>query len=153
MSASSANTTPSKRGETHVKDDLQRRAALHALRMGTRFIKTRSWEKASMWLGQAVQLLPEYFEAYFLQGNVYMEMGRVDEAINAYDRAIQLRPDDTNTHLKLGLAYIAKNNWNAALGQYNTLRTMNEVVASELFDKIIYSFNYEMFESLYNKIP
>lgn len=153
MSSSSANATPSKKGETRTTGDLERRAALHALRMGTRYIKTRSWNTAVDWLGQAVKLQPEYFEAYFLQGNVYMEMGRVDEAINAYDRAIQLRPDDTNTHLKLGLAYIAKNNWNAALGQYNTLRTINEVVAAELFDKIIYSFNYEMFESLFNKIP
>lgn len=152
MSSPSANATPLKKGDTHTTGDLERRAALHALRMATRFIKTRAWGTAAVWLGQAVQILPEYFEAYFLLGDVYMEMGRLDEAIAAYDRAIQLRPDDTNTHLKLGLAYIAKNNWNAALGQYNTLRTMNEVVAAELFDKIIYSFNYEMFESLFNKI-
>jgi tetratricopeptide (TPR) repeat protein len=153
MSSPSANATPSKKSETHITVDLERRAALHALRMGTRFIKTRSWNTAAIWLGQAVQLLPEYFEAYFLLGDVYMEMGRLDEAIDTYDRAIQLRPDDTNTHLKLGLAYIAKNNWNAALGQYNTLRTMNDVAAAELFDKIIYTFNYEMFDSLFNKIP
>lgn len=143
---------PAKRSQHTAPGDIERRAALHALRMGTRFMKTRAWETARIWLRQAVQILPDFFEAYYLLGDVYMEMGRPDEAIGTYDRAIQLRPDDTSAHLKLGLAYIAKNNWNAALGQYHTLRTLNEVVAGELFDKIIYSFNYEMFESLFNHV-
>lgn len=152
MSSPTASAIPAKGGGNTAPGDIERRAALHALRMGTRFIKTRGWETACIWLRQAVQILPVFFEAYYLLGDVYMEMGRPDEAIETYDRAIQLRPDDTSAHLKLGLAYIAKKNWNAALGQYHTLRTLNEVVAGELFDKIIYSFNYEMFESLFNHV-
>jgi tetratricopeptide (TPR) repeat protein len=147
-----ASATPAKRGELPGPGDVERRAALHALRMGTRFIKTRTWDTAAVWLRQAVQIQPEFFEAYFLLGDVYLELGRLDEAVETYDRAIQLRPDDTNVHLKLGLAYIAKNNWNAALGQYHTLRALNEVVAAELFDKLIYSFNYEMFESHFTHV-
>lgn len=152
MSSPTTSAIPAKRSEKTAPRDIERRAALHALRMGTRFMKTRAWETAGIWLRQAVQILPDFFEAYYLLGDVYMEMGRPDEAIETYDRAIRLRPDDTSAHLKLGLAYIAKNNWNAALGQYHTLRTLNEVVAGELFDKIIYSFNYEMFESLFNHV-
>lgn len=152
MSSPTVSAIPSKRRENNASGDIERRAALHALRMGTRFMKTRAWGMAATWLGQAVQILPGFFEAHYLLGDVYMELGRTDEAIETYDRAIQLRPDDTSPHLKLGLAYITKNNWNAALGQYHTLRTLNEVVAGELFDKIIYSFNYEMFESLFHHI-
>jgi tetratricopeptide (TPR) repeat protein len=147
-----ASATPDKRSEARGPGEIDRRAALHALRMGTRYMKTRAWDTAAIWLRQAVQILPGFFEAYYLLGDVYMELGQSDEAIETYDLAIQLRPDETSAHLKLGLAYIAKNNWNAALGQYHTLRTLNEVVAGELFDKIIYSFNYEMFESLFNHI-
>jgi tetratricopeptide (TPR) repeat protein len=152
MSSPTASAIPSKKRENNTPGDIERRAALHALRMGTRFMKTRAWDTAALWLRQAVQILPGFFEAYYLLGDVYMELGQSDEAIETYDRAIRLRPDDTSAHLKLGLAYIAKNNWNAALGQYHTLRTLNEVVAGELFDKIIYSFNYEMFESLFNHV-
>lgn len=152
MSSPTASAIPRKPRENTAPGDIERRAALHALRMGTRFMKTRAWETSCIWLRQAVQILPDFFEAYYLLGDVYMELGQSDQAIETYDRAIQLRPDDTSAHLKLGLAYIAKNNWNAALGQYHTLRTLNEVVAGELFDKIIYSFNYEMFESLFNHV-
>lgn len=150
MSSPTASTMPTTRSENTALGDIERRAALHALRMGTRFIKTRAWETAGTWLKQAVQIRPDFFEAYFLLGNVHLELGSTNEAIESYDKAIRLRPDDTSAHLKLGLAYIAQNNWNAALGQYHTLRGLNEVVAGELFDKIVYSFNYQMFESLFN---
>jgi len=150
MSSPTSSATPAKKGEKIAPRDLEQRAALHALRMGTRFIKTRSWETAGVWLRQAVQIRHDFFEAHFLLGDVYLEMGRTGEAVESYERAIGLKPDDTNAHLRLGLAYVAQNNWNAALGQYHTLRGLNEVVAGELFDKIIYSFNYEMFENLFN---
>src|SRR5947209_13128905 len=145
-----AGATPAKKGEKTAPGGLERRAALHALRMGARFIKARSWETAGVWLRQAVQIRPDFFEAYFLLGDVYLEMGQMGEAVESYEQAIRLKPDDTNAHLKLGLAYVAQNNWNAALGQYHILRGLNEVVAGELFDKIVYSFNYEMFEGLFN---
>lgn len=150
MSSPKASATPAKRSEYTAPKDIERRAALHALRMGTRFIKTRTWETAGIWLRQAVQIRPDFFEAHFLLGDVYLESGSMNEAVESYEKAICLRPDDTSAHLKLGLAYVAQNNWNAALGQYHTLRGLNEVVAGELFDKIVYSFNYQMFESLFN---
>ena len=150
MSSPTGNPGPAKKGEKTAPGDIERRAALHALRMGTRFIKARAWETAATWLGQAVQIRPDFFEAHFLLGDVYLEMGHTGEAVESYERAIGLKSDDTNAHLKLGLAYVAQNNWNAALGQYHTLRGLNEVVAGELFDKIVYSFNYEMFESLFS---
>lgn len=150
MSSPTESATRAKQGEKTARGDVERRAALHALRLGTRFIKTRTWETAAVWFRQAVKIRPDFFEAYFLLGDVYLELGQKGEAVESYERAICLKPEDTNVHLKLGLAYIAQGNWNAALGQYHTLRGLNEVVAGELFDKIIYSFNYEMFESLYN---
>src|SRR5438067_890806 len=141
MSLPTPSPDPAKRGEKTAPGDLERHAALHALRMGTRFIKTRAWETAGVWLRQAVQIRPDFFEAHFLLGDVYLEMGYLGEAVETYERAISLKPDDTNAHLRLGLAYVAQNNWNAALGQYHTLRGLNGVVAGELFDKIVYSFN------------
>lgn len=150
MSSSTSSATPAKKGEVPAPGDVERRAALYALRMGTHFIKTRTWETAAVWFRQAIQIQPEFFEAYFLLGDVYLELGRLDDAVETYERAMRIKPEDTNVHLKLGIAYIARNDWNAALGQYHALRTLNEVVAGELFDKIVYSFNYEMFESLFN---
>ncbi|MDT4956144.1 MAG: hypothetical protein QOJ02_4282 [Acidobacteriota bacterium] len=138
--------------ESSSKNNIERRAALHCLNFGDKFIRERSWQNAITWLKQAVTIQPDFFEAYCLLGEAYMELGQVEEAIETLDRAIQLRPKDTNPHLKLGLAYIALHDWNAALGQFHTLRRLDQVMAKQLFDKIIFSFNYNMFDSLFNQI-
>lgn len=152
MSSTPASAKEKKRGEGPAVNDVARGSALHALRMGTRFMKMRDWETAAVWFGQAAKIQPTFFEAYFLLGDVYVEMGRLDEAVETYRFAIKLRPDGESTHFKLGLAYVARNDWNSALGQYHTLRTLNQAVAGELFDKIIYAFNYQMFESLFSHV-
>ncbi len=138
--------------ENISKDKLERRAALHCLHSANNFIRMRSWQNAVIWLEQAVQIEPDFFEAYCLLGEAYLELGQVAQAIEAFDRAAQLRPDNVTPHLKLGLAYIALHDWNAALGQLHTLRSSDQVAAKELFDKIIFSFNYQMFDSLFNQI-
>jgi tetratricopeptide (TPR) repeat protein len=79
-------------------------------------------------------------------------LGLLEKAIKTLDRAIRLRPDDPTAHFKLGLVYIARHDWNAALGQYQLLRALYRIVAKQLFDKIVFSFNYEMFDSLFNQI-
>lgn len=150
MSSPPTSAEESDEGKTRSISDLERRAALYALRMGNHYIKTREWGTAGIWLRQAVKIQHDFFEAYFLLGNVYMEQGQLDEAVESYQWAIKLRPDDGSSHHNLGLAYVAKNNWNAALGQYHTLRTLNEVTAGELFDRIVYTFNYQMFGSLFS---
>jgi Tfp pilus assembly protein PilF len=137
---------------TAKRESLARRAALYCLHSARRYMKARAWQKAVSSLKEAATIQPEFFEAHCLMGEVYMELDLLEQAVEAFERAIRLRPDDTATHLKLGLAYVAQHDWNAALGQFQILRTLNEVVANELFDKIIYSFNYEMYESLFNQI-
>lgn len=138
--------------ENPSSNNIEHRAALHSFNFGDKFIKERSWQNAITWLNQAVTIQPDFFEAYCLLGQAYLELGQVEQAINTLDCAIQLRPKDANPHLKLGLAYIALHDWNAALGQFHTLRRLDRVAAKQLFDKIIFSFNYDMFDSLFNQI-
>lgn len=138
--------------EASSKDNLERRAALHCFNFGEKYIRERSWQDAVAWLTQAIKIQADFYEAHYLLGEAYVELGRLEEAIETLDRAIRLRPDDPTAHLKLGLAYIARHDWNSALGQYRSLRTLDRVVAKQLFDRIVFSFNYEMFDSLFNQI-
>lgn len=138
--------------EDSSDNNIDRRAALHCLNFGDKFIRERSWQNAIIWLKQAVTIEPGFFEAYCLLGEAYLELGEVEQAIETFDHAIQLRPKAASPHLKLGLAYIALNDWNAALGQYHTLRRLDLVVAKQLFNKIIFSFNYNMFDNLFNQM-
>ena len=138
--------------EVTSKNNLERRAALHCLNFGNKFIRERSWQDAITWLQQAIKIQPDLYEAFYLLGEAYLELGQLEEAVETLDQAIQLRPDDPSARLKIGLAYISRHDWNAALGQYRSLRTLDWVVAKQLFDKIVFSFNYEMFDSLFNQI-
>ncbi len=138
--------------QSSSQNHLEHRAALHCLNFGDKFIRERSWQDAIIWLKQAIKIEPDFYEAYCLLGEVYMELGQTAEAVETLKQAIQLRPDDPAVRLKLGLAYIALHDWNAALYQYRALRPLDRVVAKQLFDKIVFAFNYEMFDSLFNQI-
>lgn len=138
--------------EASFKGNLERRAAVYCLNFAEKFIRERSWQNAVTWLKQAIKIQADLYEAHYLLGEAYIELGQVEEAIEVLDQAIQLRPDDPTAHFKLGLAYIARHDWNSALGQYRSIRTLDRVVAKQLFDKIVFSFNYEMFDSLFNQI-
>lgn len=138
--------------ETASKDNLEGRAALHCLNFGEKFIRERSWPEAVTWLTQAVTIQPNFYEAHCLLGEVYLELGDPAKAIDRLQLAMKLRPNDPTLHLKLGLAYIAVHDWNSALDRYRALRPIDRVVAKQLFDKIVFSFNYELFDSLFNQI-
>src|SRR4051812_21182231 len=89
MSSPPTGAKESDEGETPAMGDMERRAALYALRMGSHYIKTREWETSGIWLRQAAKIQPDFFEAYFLLGNVYMEQGRLDDAVESYRWAIK----------------------------------------------------------------
>ena len=42
---------------------------------------------------KAIQLKPDYVDAYNNRGNLYKAMGQQDKALADYDKAIQLKPD------------------------------------------------------------
>jgi len=54
---------------------------------------------------RAIELRPDYAEAYNNRGNAYAHKGDHDRAIADYDRAIQLQPDLAEAYYNRGLAY------------------------------------------------
>ena len=57
---------------------------------------------------KAIQLKPDYAEAYSNRGNALKDLGRLDEALQNYDKAIQLKPDslEAYSNLLMSLNYI-----------------------------------------------
>lgn len=66
-------------------------------------------DKAEYHLKKAIKLKPDYSNAYNYLGFVYFRQGRVNEAIEAYNKALDnllyLNPQDA--HLNLGVAYLS----------------------------------------------
>ncbi|HNU04607.1 MAG TPA: tetratricopeptide repeat protein, partial [Anaerolineae bacterium] len=69
--------------------------------------------------GQAVQLLP-INGTFTVFGDMLRECGRVDEAIAAYQRAVELDPQDVRTHFVLAQAYMAQGRTEEAIREFNT---------------------------------
>jgi tetratricopeptide (TPR) repeat protein len=48
---------------------------------------------------------PKSADCYFNRGNAYRNLGRYEEAIQDYNRALSLSPKDVGAHVKKGVAY------------------------------------------------
>jgi tetratricopeptide (TPR) repeat protein len=65
-------------------------------------------------------------------GEAYMELGLTSDALEAFKRAIQLKPDFGKAYYNLGKSYLTSGNRNAALEQYNILQTLDPDWAEKL---------------------
>jgi tetratricopeptide (TPR) repeat protein len=66
-------------------------------------------------------------------GGAYSRLGRHADAKASFIRAIQMRPDSTDGHYGLGMAYIALGRRDLALDEYKMLRPLDETLAGRLF--------------------
>ncbi len=74
---------------------------------------------------QAIQARPDYAEASYKKGAVYVELGRYEEAIESYKQAISDKPDYTEASYKLGTVY-------AELGRYEeAIESYKQVIRSK----------------------
>ncbi|MBW1760142.1 MAG: tetratricopeptide repeat protein [Deltaproteobacteria bacterium] len=76
-------------------------------------------ELADSILEQAMQVDPDVAELHFLQGErLEAEPGQLREAMAAYQRAIQLRPNYAEARMALGIQLLAGGNYPAALSHF-----------------------------------
>ncbi|MFB8788484.1 MAG: tetratricopeptide repeat protein [Potamolinea sp.] len=60
---------------------------------GETLLELKRYKEALDAYNQAVELKPEYAEAFLGQGNSLLELKRYEESIEAYDKAIQIQPN------------------------------------------------------------
>lgn len=58
-------------------------------------------------ISQAIQLKPNYSDAYNNLASTYMQLGKTDEAIQTYQMALVLNPALVDAHSNLGNLYKA----------------------------------------------
>jgi len=76
-------------------------------------------ELADSILEQAMQVDPDVAELHFLRGEkLEAESGQLREAMAAYERAIQLRPNYAEARMALGIQLLAGGNYPAALSHF-----------------------------------
>jgi Tfp pilus assembly protein PilF len=94
----------------HLEEDDHRRrmeAAREQNNRGIVFFHRGGHEAAVLAFEKAVDLDPEYAEAYNNLGMAYTELDRSEHAVQAFTRALTLRPDFAEAYNNLGLLYYA----------------------------------------------
>ena len=69
-------------------------------------------------------------------GYTYYNLGKYEEAIEAYKQAIRINPDFAEAHYFLGGAYVFSEDRGGALEQYKILKKLDTELANELFSLI-----------------
>jgi tetratricopeptide (TPR) repeat protein len=69
--------------------------------MGLLSLQTKQYDHAVEWLARAIRLdpKPEYLSSL---GTTLQQQGRHEEALKAFDKAVQLKPDDADLWINLG---------------------------------------------------
>ncbi len=62
-------------------------------RQGETLLELKRYKDALNVYSRAVELKPQYAEAYKGQGNAFLELKRYEDALEAYDKAIQIQPN------------------------------------------------------------
>ena len=55
---------------------------------------------------KAIEVDGDFFKAYYNLGNIYLNDGKPNMAIEQYKKVIKLKPDFAYAHYNLGCAYI-----------------------------------------------
>ena len=60
---------------------------------------------------KAVEINPNYAEAYYNHGNLLCEIKKFDESIFSYNKAIKINPNYTEAYNNLGLAFTRRDSF------------------------------------------
>ena len=87
--------------------------------------KQREYDKAVGHYTEAIDLNPEYVNAYNNRGIAYRNKGEIDAAIQDYNKAIDLNPEHADAYNNRGVAYRNKGEIDAAIQDYNKAIDLN----------------------------
>jgi tetratricopeptide (TPR) repeat protein len=72
---------------------------------GTEQMLAKKYEEAIVFFRRAIDLNPDFAEAYYNLGVAYEELGKHEDSVETLKKAIRLTPENANAHYALGYAY------------------------------------------------
>jgi len=87
--------------------------------LGTALSEQGQLKESIQIFDKAIQLKPDFAEAYNNRGNALEQLGQLDEAIQNYDKAIQLMPDFATAYSNRGVALKRLGQGAAAIKSYD----------------------------------
>jgi tetratricopeptide (TPR) repeat protein len=91
----------------------------HAMAVTNDNFMGQSRAEEAIWYNSELCISPNCFEALSGLGSAYYKIGKIDEAIGCYKRAIEIESHDPNVYSNLGMALVAKGKFDQAISFYN----------------------------------
>ena len=92
--------------------------AVKELNKATKLMLKKEYKEAIELLKKAIELNPEFSEAYYNLGISYERLGKHKDAIKMLKKTIELSPDDPNAYYALGYAYYQKKKYKKAIDAF-----------------------------------
>jgi tetratricopeptide (TPR) repeat protein len=100
--------------------------ALEYFDTGTVYGNNKDYDKALEYCKKAIELKPDYAEAYLYIGAIYSSIKQdYSKALEYYIKAIELNPDNAIIYLCIGEIYYIKQDYGKALEYYNKAIELN----------------------------
>ena len=92
--------------------------AVKELNKATKLMLKGDYKEAIVFLRKAIDLNPEFSEAYYNLGIAYERLGKHKDAIETLKKTIELSPDNSNAYYALGYAYYQQKKYKDAIDAF-----------------------------------
>lgn len=93
-------------------------AAKALANIGEVYMMQNNYEKAQEYLKSAIDIYPADQALAYNVAEIFFQAGQIDSAIEYYTLATKIKPDWSLPYLKIGFAYINKNNFEEAIKNF-----------------------------------
>jgi len=83
-------------------------------------------------LKRALEIDPDYVEIYCVLGDAYLDLGEYDKAKEAFEKALDLEPENAEAHSKSAMYYLARGDMKGLKREYELLKTLDAALAEQI---------------------
>lgn len=105
------------------------RNAREAYDAGVRLMQATRYEQAALNFSRAIDLKPDFADAYRMRGRVYVAEYSPDPAIKDFSKLIELRPNDASVLVERGLASLNKKDYQNAIADADRALSIDSKLA------------------------
>ncbi|MCA2656464.1 tetratricopeptide repeat protein [Microcystis sp. M061S2] len=125
--------------------NLAPRAAWYGNR-GVLYYNQQKYELALSDYTKAIEINPNYANAYYNRGNLYSNQQKYELALSDYSKAIEINPNDAYAYVSRGNLYSDLRKYDLALSDYSKAIEINPNDANAYYNRGILYYNQQKYE-------
>ena len=111
--------------------------ALLELEQGNNFYFAKNYQSAIQAYSRAINLNPNFAEAYNNRGNSYFQLQNYSQAVQDLQTAVKFNKFDARIHNNLGSAYLLQNLYDAAINEYSQAININQNIFTFYYNRAL----------------